>query len=96
MILCKILRYESLFNGCFFKMEKYEIDGTDITAEMRENMLSYHDGKRVYTIFSQPANDMVYKRGFCTWERYNKRALQFQKIKNKDEMNISIEWNHEQ
>lgn len=80
VILCKILRYECLFDGRFFKMEKYEIDGTDITTEMRENMLSYYDGKRGYTIFSQPANDMTYKRGFCAWERYNKKALQMDQM----------------
>ena len=45
-------------------MNKYEVDGIDITAEMRENMLSYYEGKLAYTIFSQPVNDMAYKRGF--------------------------------
>ena len=40
-LLCKILRYECLFDGRFFKMQKYEIDNLDITAEMRKSMLSY-------------------------------------------------------
>lgn len=79
-ILCKILRYECLFDGRFFKMNKYEVDGIDITAEMRENMLSYYEGKRAYTIFSQPVNDMAYKRGFCAWERYDKKALQMDQM----------------
>lgn len=79
-ILCKILRYECLFDGRFFKMDKYEVDGTDITAEMRENLLSYYEGKQAYTIFSQPVNDMAYKRGFCAWERYDKKALQMDQM----------------
>ena len=79
-ILCKILRYECLFDGRFFKMNKDEVDGIDITAEMRENMLSYYEGKRAYTIFSQPVNDMAYKRGFCAWERYDKKALQMDQM----------------
>ena len=79
-ILCKILRYECLFDGRFFKMDKYEVDGTDIMAEMRENMLPYYEGKRAYTIFSQLVNDTAYKRGFCAWERYNKKALQMDQM----------------
>lgn len=79
-ILCKILRYECLFDGRFFKMDKYEVDGTDIMAEMKENMLSYYEGKRAYTIFSQPVNDTAYKRGFCAWEQYNKKALQMDQM----------------
>ena len=79
-ILCKILKYECLFDGRFFKMDKYEVDGTDIMAEMKENMLSYYEGKRAYTVFSQPVNDPAYKRGFCAWERYNKKALQMDQM----------------
>lgn len=37
-LLCKILRYECLFDGRFFKMQKYEIDNTDIADEMRESL----------------------------------------------------------
>lgn len=79
-ILCKILKYECLFDGRFFKMDKYEVDGTDIMAEMKENMLSYYEGKRAYTVFIQPVNDTAYKRGFCAWERYNKKALQMDQM----------------
>lgn len=43
-MLCKILRYECLFDGRFFKMEKYEIDGVVITKEMEKRMLSYYKG----------------------------------------------------
>lgn len=74
-LLCKILRYECLFDGCFFKIQKYEIDNSDITAEMRKGMLSYYEGEKVYTKLSQPMNDNIYKRGFCAWERFNKKLL---------------------
>lgn len=74
-LLCKILRYECLFDGRFFKMQKYEIDNLDITAEMRKSMLSYYEGEKAYTKFSQPMNDTIYKRGFCAWERFNKKLL---------------------
>ena len=74
-LLCKILKYECLFDGRFFKMQKYEIDDTDITAEMRKSMLSYYEGEKAYTKLSQPMNDTIYKRGFCAWERYNKELL---------------------
>ena len=74
-LLCKILRYECLFDGRFFKMQKYEIDNLDITAEMRKSMLSYCEGEKAYTKFSQPMNDTIYKRGFCAWERVNKKLL---------------------
>ena len=32
-------------------------------------------GEKAYTKFSQPMNDTIYKRGFCAWERFNKKLL---------------------
>lgn len=74
-LLCKILRYECLFDGRFFKMQKYEIDNIDITGEKRKSMLSYYEGEKAYTKLSQPMNDTIYKRGFCAWERFNKKLF---------------------
>lgn len=74
-MLCKILRYECLFDGRFFKMEKYEIDGVVITKEMEKRMLSYYKGSKAYIKFGQPLNDMVYEKGFYAWECYSEKVL---------------------
>lgn len=74
-LLSEILKYECLYDGRFFKLNKLEIDGEDKTNAVKSYMLSYYGGGRSYTILSQPINDMVYKRGFCAWERYNKQLL---------------------
>ena len=31
--------------------------------------------EKAYTKLSQPMNNTIYKRGFCAWERYNKKLL---------------------
>ncbi len=74
-LLSNILKYECLYDGRFFSLEKLEIDGNDKTAAVEPYMLSYYNGKRSYSMLSQPINDTIYKRGFCAWERYNKRLL---------------------
>lgn len=74
-MLCKILRYECLFDGRFFRMEELEADGIDVKGDVGSGMLSYYSGVKSYTLFSQPMDDRVYKRGFCAWERFNKKAL---------------------
>lgn len=74
-MLCKILRYECLFDGRFFRMKELEADGTDVKEDVGSGMLSYYSGVKSYTLFNQPMNDRVYKRGFCAWERFDKKAL---------------------
>lgn len=74
-LLSNILKYECLYDGRFFSLEKLEIDGYDKTAAVEPYMLSYYNGERSYSMLSQPMNDTIYKRGFCAWERYNKRLL---------------------
>lgn len=74
-LLCEILRYECLFDGQFFSLDKIEVDGIDVSLEVGKIMLSYYSGERSYTILEQPMNDSIYKRGFCAWERYTKKTL---------------------
>lgn len=74
-LLSNILKYECLYDGRFFSLDKMEIDGEDKTSVVKPNMLSYYSGTRNYSVLSQPMNDTVYKRGFCAWERYNKQLL---------------------
>lgn len=74
-LLLEILKYECLYDGRFFLLDKLEIDGEDKTSAVKTNMLSYYSGARSYFMLSQPMNDTVYKRGFCAWERYNKQFL---------------------
>lgn len=74
-LLSNILKYECLYDGRFFSLEKLEIDGVDKTTVVEPYMLSYYNGERSYSILSQPMNDTIYKRGFCAWERYNKRLI---------------------
>lgn len=57
-MLCKILRYECLFDGRFFGIEELEADGKDVKADIGSNMLSYYSGVKSYTLFSQTMNDM--------------------------------------
>lgn len=74
-LLCKILRYECLWDGRFFKMQKIEVDKEDKTDDVNENILSYYEGKSAYSIFSQPLDDEFYRRGFLAWEQFEKKAL---------------------
>lgn len=74
-LLLEILKYECLYDGRFFSLDKMEIDGGDKTSVVKSNMLSYYSGARSYSVLSQPMNDIVYKKGFCAWERYNKQLL---------------------
>ena len=74
-LLSNILKYECLYDGRFFSLKKLEIEGEDKTADVEPYVLSYYNGKRSYSMLSQPMSDTIYKRGFCAWERYNKRLL---------------------
>lgn len=74
-LLLEILKYECLYDGRFFSLNKMEIGGEDKTVVVKPNMLSYYSESRNYSVLSQPMNDTVYKRGFCAWERYNKQLL---------------------
>lgn len=74
-LLCEILRYECLFDGRFFSLDKIEIDGKDISMEVGKIMLSYYSGERSYTRLEQPMNDTIYKKGFFAWERYTKKTV---------------------
>lgn len=74
-LLTAILKYECLYDGRFFTLDKLEIDGEDRTPLVKPNMLSYYSGTKSYSMLSQPLNDNIYKRGFCAWERYNKCLL---------------------
>ena len=74
-LLLDILKYECLYDGRFFSLDKLEIDGEDSTSDIKPYMLSYYSGARCYSILSQPLNDRIYKRGFCAWERYNRKLL---------------------
>lgn len=74
-LLCKILRYECLFDGRFFRMKGLEADGMDVKEDAENIMLPYYSGIKSYTLFDQPMDDWVYKKGFCAWEKYDKKAL---------------------
>ena len=74
-LLCEILRYENLFDGRFFPLDKIEVDGADKRSEVDEIMLSYYSGIKWYTRLNQPMTDYVYKKGFYAWEKYNKKVI---------------------
>ncbi len=74
-LLCEILRYECLFDGRFFSLDKIEVDGKDVSMEVGKIMLSYYSGERSYTKLEQPMNDTIYKKGFFAWERYTKKTI---------------------
>lgn len=74
-LLLEILKYECLYDGRFFSLDKLEIDGEDMTSDIKSHMLSYYSGVRCYSMLSQPLNNTIYKRGFCAWERYNRKLL---------------------
>lgn len=74
-LLCEILRYECLFDGRFFSLDKIEVDGKDVSMEVGKIMLSYYSGERSYTRLEQPMNDTIYKKGFFAWERYTKKTI---------------------
>jgi hypothetical protein len=74
-LMSEILKYECLYDGRFFVLDKLEVDGTDKSSVVKPHLLSYYSGTRSYFVLSQPMNDTVYKRGFCAWERYNKQFL---------------------
>jgi hypothetical protein len=73
--ISEILKYECLYDGRFFALDKLEVDGIDKSSVVKPYLLSYYSGTRSYSVLSQPLNDTVYKRGFCAWERYNKQLL---------------------
>lgn len=56
-LLSEILKYECLYDGRFFVMNKLEVDGIDKSVDIKPYMLSYYSGTRSYFILSQPMND---------------------------------------
>lgn len=74
-LFCEIIKYECLFDGCFFKVNKFLIDGIDYYDQIEKTILRYFNSDKKYIRLSQPINDTEYKSGFLEWEKYNKKAF---------------------
>ena len=72
-LLCSLLRFECIYDGCFFALEKITFDDVNRTDEFKDKMLSFYSGSHRYFQIRQPMDDKIYKKGFCAWERYDRK-----------------------
>lgn len=72
-LLFDLLRYECIWDGCFFATEKVIIDNKDVSEDMKDKMLSFYCGNSIYFPISQPLDDKLYKKGFGKWKKYDKK-----------------------
>lgn len=72
-LLYSLLRYESIYDGCFFAPERILIDGENKEDEVLDIMLSFYGGSKEYFQIQQPLDDKKYIRGFRAWEKFDRK-----------------------
>lgn len=73
-ILMDILRFENLFDGCFFPVVNFLADDIEYTDQIKGDMLSYCESNLHF--FSLPIfyPDKEYRKLFYAWLRYEKKV----------------------
>ena len=74
-VLTDVLRFESLFDGCFFPVVALSIDDDkDYANIVKPRMLAYYESKERYSILRLYLSDPEYRKRFYAWKRYEKKA----------------------
>lgn len=74
-ILTDVLRFESLFDGCFFPIAELRADGRNVADIVRPYILAFYESEERYTAFQLQFSDREYRNLFHAYRRYEKASI---------------------
>ena len=72
-IIHEILRFENLFEGMFFPLISFTVDGEDYTEILQRKQLNYFQSQKRYTFIPIDMDDREYQKLFKRWLKVEKR-----------------------
>ena len=72
-IIHEILRFENLFEGMFFPLISFTVDGEDYTEILQRKQLNYFQSQKRYTFIPIDMDDREYQKLFKIWLKVEKR-----------------------
>lgn len=72
-IIHEIIRFENLFEGMFFPLISFTVDGEDYTEILQRKQLNYFQSQKRYTFIPIDMDDREYQKLFKIWLKVEKR-----------------------
>ena len=72
MILGEILRFENLFEGCFFNITSFKLNEKEYLNTIDKYILSYFKSNKTYTRFNFSYSNNEYRRLYFKWKKLEK------------------------
>lgn len=71
-IVTEILRFENIFEGCFYQLKSYEVSGIEYIQKIKKYLLSYFESSYNFCPFPFQFSDKDYRRLFYKWKKRQK------------------------
>lgn len=68
-IVTEILRFENIFEGCFYKIVSYKFAENEYIEKIKKYLLSYFESSYSFTPFPFQYNDKDYRKLFFKWKK---------------------------
>ena len=71
-IIVDLLRFESLFDGCFYPIVSLYVDNKDYSDDVKSEILAYYLSNQRNGFINHSFSNTQYRKLFYSWKRYEK------------------------